>query len=175
MVTLDVRADIRAGAHPLGRIMQAVDTLGPRQALRLLAPFEPVPLYGLLAQRGFSHTTSTLPEGDYEVVFRRSPADAAPPSQPPKCGTKNSAADSASAQPGMAQGDRLEVDARGLEPPQPMVKVLEALAELPAGASLYARTDRRPMHLYAQLESRGFVGETEEQPDGTFLTHVYRR
>ena len=66
------------------------------------------------------------------------------------------------------------VDARGLEPPQPLVKILEALAGLPEGARLRARTDRRPMHLYAQLQERGFVGETEEQEDGSFVTHIRR-
>jgi hypothetical protein len=40
---------------------------------------------------------------------------------------------------------------------------------------LRARTDRRPMHLYAQLEERGFVGETQEQTDGSFVTNVHRR
>lgn len=68
----------------------------------------------------------------------------------------------------------VEVDARGLEPPQPMVKILEALAALPAGAELRARTDRRPVHLYAQLKERGFTATTEEQSDGTFLTHIRR-
>ena len=69
----------------------------------------------------------------------------------------------------------LEVDVRGLEPPQPLVKILEALATLPEGARLRAHTDRRPMHPYAKLEERGFVGETEEQKDGSFVTHVRRR
>ena len=54
------------------------------------------------------------------------------------------------------------------------MKILEALAALPEGARLRARTDRRPMPLYAQLEKRGFLGESEEQPDGSFITHVRR-
>jgi uncharacterized protein (DUF2249 family) len=69
----------------------------------------------------------------------------------------------------------VEVDARGLEPPQPMVRILEALASLPAGAELRARTDRRPLHLYAQLEQRGFTAETREEHDGSFVTHIRRR
>jgi TusA-related sulfurtransferase len=69
----------------------------------------------------------------------------------------------------------VEVDARGLEPPQPLVIILETLASLPAGAELRARTDRRPMHLYPQLEERGFTALTEEQPNGSFLTHIRRR
>ena len=68
----------------------------------------------------------------------------------------------------------VEVDARGLEPPQPLVKILEALTGLSEGAELHARTDRRPIHLYAQLEERGFTAETMEQSDGSFLTHVRR-
>jgi tRNA 2-thiouridine synthesizing protein A len=55
------------------------------------------------------------------------------------------------------------------------VKILEALATWPEGARLRALTDRRPMHLYAQLEERGFVAESQEQKDGSFVTHVRRR
>ena len=67
------------------------------------------------------------------------------------------------------------VDARGLEPPEPLVRILEAVSSLPREAQLHARTDRRPMHLYAQLEQRGFTGESEEQTDGSFITHIRRR
>jgi uncharacterized protein (DUF2249 family) len=64
------------------------------------------------------------------------------------------------------------VDARGMEPPQPLVIILESLEQLPAGAEMRARTDRRPLHLYALLEQRGFTGETEEQHDGSFITTI---
>jgi quercetin dioxygenase-like cupin family protein/uncharacterized protein (DUF2249 family) len=69
----------------------------------------------------------------------------------------------------------VEVDARGLEPPQPIVRILETLNTLPSDAALRARTDRRPMHLYSQLEVRGFVGTTEEDSDGSFITNIRRR
>jgi TusA-related sulfurtransferase len=68
----------------------------------------------------------------------------------------------------------LEVDARGLEPPQPLVRILEAVATLPDGATLRAHTDRRPMHLYALLAERGYRAETLEQSDGSFLTLIRR-
>ena len=55
-----------------------------------------------------------------------------------------------------------------------MVKILEALEDLPEGAGLRARTDRRPIHLHAQLEARGFMGNSEEQNDGSFITHIRR-
>lgn len=66
----------------------------------------------------------------------------------------------------------IQVDARGLEPPQPMMRILEALAALPPGAALQARTDRQPMHLLAHLEARGLCARTEVQADGSFLTHI---
>lgn len=53
-----------------------------------------------------------------------------------------------------------------------MVKILETLAVLPEGTEL--RADLRPMHLYAQLESRGFTGQSEEQDDGSVLTIIRR-
>jgi hypothetical protein len=55
-----------------------------------------------------------------------------------------------------------------------MIKILETLAKVPADTELRARTDRRPIHLYAQLEERGFSAQTEEQTDGSFLTHIRR-
>ncbi|MBI5801257.1 MAG: DUF2249 domain-containing protein [Verrucomicrobia bacterium] len=68
----------------------------------------------------------------------------------------------------------MNVDARGLEPPQPLVAILEVLSCLPEGSELHARTDRRPLHLFPLLEQRGFVGETEEQHDGSFVTTIRR-
>ena len=68
----------------------------------------------------------------------------------------------------------VKVDARGLEPPQPLVRILETLTSLPSNAKLHALTDRRPMHLYAHLEERGFSANTVEQSDGGFLTSIER-
>lgn len=69
-------------------------------------------------------------------------------------------------------GRVIELDARGLEPPQPMIRILEALRTLPEGGELRARTDRRPVHLYPLLEERGFRAESSEAPEGGFLTVV---
>jgi uncharacterized protein (DUF2249 family) len=161
VVTLDVRDDIRQGLQPCGKILQAASILKDGETLRLIAPFEPVPLFSLLASKGFSHQAKPLAAGDWEVLFSRT-------SEPLPAETQQATP----AQSACGCSQVVEVDARGLEPPQPMVKILEAVAALPTGASLFARTDRRPMHLYAHLEQRGFIGESEEQTDGSFLTHI---
>ena len=171
VVTLDVREDIRRGREPFGKIMQAVGALKPDQDFLLIAPFEPKPLYGVLGQQGFGHEARPTSGGDWEVRFTRSDAKATTRGPGPALTARRSCEPSASCD-GVPS---LEVDARGLEPPQPMVTIIEAVAKLPKGARLRALTDRRPMHLYAQLEERGFTGETEEQPDGSFVTYVQRR
>lgn len=168
MTLLDVRPDFRAGLHPCDKIQNALSSVGKDEALRLLVPFEPLPLFEVAASKGLGYHASQTAEGDWEVIFSPSLASPASPSSaaPPAacgCGCEESSAKAP-----------LEVDARGLEPPQPMVKILEALTTLPKGAALRARTDRRPVHLYPILESRGFRGKSEEQSDGSFITNIRR-
>ncbi len=67
-----------------------------------------------------------------------------------------------------------EVDARGLEPPQPMMAILSAVEELKSGATLRARTDRKPLHLYPELETRGVRYQSEPQSDGSWVTTLTR-
>lgn len=137
--------------------MAAVATLKPGQGLCLIAPFEPKPLYAVLGQRGFRHEVESRPDGSFAVTF--TPCG---PSQP------HSSASSV----GSSIAETFEVDARGLEPPEPMVRILEALAVLPADAKLTARTDRRPVHLLDQLTERGFCAESKPAEDGSFVTVI---
>jgi uncharacterized protein (DUF2249 family) len=164
VVQLDVREYILNGGHPFQKIMDAVSRLAANEKLMVIAPFEPVPLISILERKGFRHSTNRLASGDWEVVFSRSTAKT---EQPPvrTASTKVSPAET---------NESIELDARGLEPPQPMVRILEAAGGMPEGTVLHAKTDRRPMHLYAQLEARGFRGETEEQSDGSYITHIRR-
>jgi uncharacterized protein (DUF2249 family) len=166
IITLDVREDLRHGREPFSKVMSAVAQLPSDGRLRLLAPFEPTPLFSVLGNQGFDYESKLIQAGDREVVFtrRRGETTAFVPSARPPCSTVRT-----------EPTEIIDVDARGLEPPQPMVKILEALADLPAGAELRAHTERKPMHLYAQLEERGFVGQTEEQKDGSHVTHIRRR
>jgi len=162
--TLDVRADFCSGQHPCDKIQNAISNVGNGETLRLLVPFEPVPLFDMAAGKGLGHKSSQTPEGDWEVIFSRDIAAEAKPS--------NRASATSCGCNAPTTAEIVEVDARHLEPPQPMVRILEALARLREGASLRARTDRRPVHLYSHLEDRGFVGNSEEQTDGSFITHI---
>ncbi len=149
-VRLDVRDDIRQGREPFARIMAAVKALGPDQVLVLRAPFEPVPLYNALGKRGFAHWTERPAPDDWSVWFYREAESSAE-------GTSTPASDA---------GRRIVLDVRGLEPPQPMVRVLEEMDRLGPSAELEVHHDRRPMFLYPQLEERGFTHETDEPEPG---------
>jgi len=74
----------------------------------------------------------------------------------------------------VAGGGMRDVDARGLEPPEPLIRILQALEVLPAGATLRARTDREPCHLFGEATQRGFRHESKVQPDGSWLTVLTR-
>jgi len=59
------------------------------------------------------------------------------------------------------------IDARGLEPPEPMVRTLDALDHLESGDELLVLLPREPFPLYRALEINGFAWRTTCLPDGT--------
>jgi len=64
----------------------------------------------------------------------------------------------------------IEIDNRGLQPPEPMVRILSSIAELGAGDELVALMDREPMLLYPELERRGFAWEFAPRDDHFVIT-----
>lgn len=156
-VELDVRDDIAQGVEPFGKIIAAAKRLAPDEALVLRAPFEPVPLYGVLGRRGLTHWTERHDASDWSVWFYRDDAAAAAANPPAPAGTRE-----------------LVLDVRGLEAPQPMLAVLDRLDALVPGETLVVIHDRRPLFLYPQLADRGFVHETDE-PEARMVRIRIRR
>lgn len=64
------------------------------------------------------------------------------------------------------------LDNRGLEPPQPMMRTLQALEEMKSGETLTIINDRRPMFLYEQLDENGYKHTTSEREDGCFQIEI---
>ncbi len=69
---------------------------------------------------------------------------------------------------GEAAGEVL-IDARWLEPPEPLEKVLQALARLRPGQSIRLLLHREPVPLYALLAERGYRHDTRMQADGSYV------
>jgi TusA-related sulfurtransferase len=140
---LDVRPILRAGGEPFGAIMSAVRELAPGQSLRLLAPFRPDPLFQVLARQGLANDARQLDDGAWEVLFSpvREADDTAMPADP--------------AAPVTWPEPTKHIDCSGLEPPEPMVRVLATLETLEPGQVLFALLAREPLFLFPELQARG--------------------
>lgn len=155
-VELDVRPILRAGGEPFQKIMEAVAGIAPGQGLRLFATFKPVPLFGVLGSKGFSHEERQLDGGDWEILFRPTR-----PSTPAAAGAAPAAADTAR----WPQPAR-HLDNRELDPPEPMVRILAATEAMKEGEVLSALLCREPMFLIPELTKRGHAWRGGFEPDG---------
>ncbi|HWL46253.1 MAG TPA: DUF2249 domain-containing protein [Sphingomonadaceae bacterium] len=153
-VDLDVRPILRAGGEPFAEIMAAVTALEPRQGLRLLATFKPVPLFSVLGAKGYAHEAKELGGGDWEILFTPAGGDeAAAPA---------AVATDAAHWPAPVQ----ELDNRELDPPEPMVRILAATEALSKGEVLAALLCREPVFLLPELAKRGHAWSGGFEPDG---------
>ncbi|HVX75479.1 MAG TPA: DUF2249 domain-containing protein [Bradyrhizobium sp.] len=152
---VDVRPILRSGGEPFSIIMAALAGLEPGQGLRLYATFKPVPLFAVMADKGFAHSEQALDGGEWEILF--TPAEAKLEQAPSAAG---------SGFDGWPK-PAVELDNRDLDPPEPMVRILAAAEELGPGETLSALLRREPVFLFPQLEKRGFHYLGGFTPDGT--------
>lgn len=68
---VDARPTLAAGGEPFAEIMDAAGQVGEGEVLVVYAPFEPVPLEGVLGEQGFRHVADELEGGDWRVTFLR--------------------------------------------------------------------------------------------------------
>lgn len=163
-VELDVRPQLRAGEEPFSQIMAARREVPPGGAFAVRATFEPVPLYAVMRRQGLTHYTEELGHEDWRVWFY--PSDEAPGGDESAGDAGGpAAADDEPSTAAAADGDDgvVILDVRGLEPPEPMMRTLAALEELPVGSTLVQINVRVPQFLLPILEERGFSHEIREQ------------
>jgi len=161
---VSISLDVRGDAAPFAAISQAAGQLLPGEILNLRNSFEPLPLYEVLGRRGFAHWSTRQADDDWQIFFRREgpgQPDAAPASAASAAGAADPAA-------------RVVLDNRGLMPPEPMMRTLEALKTLPPDSSLLILTDRQPLLLYEALEEQGYDYQTIEASDNSYRTSITR-
>ena len=66
----------------------------------------------------------------------------------------------------------IELDNRGLDAPEPLLRILDALSEMVEGDRLIALIDREPMLLYPLLEQRGYLWTIVEEPEGWYRIEI---
>jgi uncharacterized protein (DUF2249 family) len=168
-VELDVRPILQGGVDPLKTILKAVEQLGPNEYLRLVNSFEPIPLYAVLGKRGFDHFTEHR-DGIFQVHFFRRMAAA----------NKLEHEDAKGREP---QGSQLqtparektiEIDVRELAPPEPMMKILEALPQVDERTLLFVHHHREPLFLYAKLQARGYKWNLDKISETYYHLRIWR-
>ncbi len=66
------------------------------------------------------------------------------------------------------------LDVRGLEPPEPMERVLGALDMLKPGEQLLMIIDRQPRPLYRILHNNGYAYRETLKPEGIFEILIWQ-
>src|SRR6185503_1385779 len=152
---IDVRDIMARGEEPFRAIMIVASSVPAGAAFRLVASFEPLPLYDVLAKQGFTHWSDEIGQGAWEVVFTRATDSAHQELEPQD--TPGSDDDWPT-----AITAEVTIDVRELVPPEPMIKILEALEQLQPGERLLVHHVRRPIHLYDRLNEMGYAHQTRD-------------
>jgi len=164
---IDVRADLKGGQDPFERIMKEVSQLAVGQGFRLRAPFNPVPLRGVLAERGMASYGEPEDGGGWTVYFH---AAQSPLSESPA----NAKTDDL-----QILGRTAHLDVRRLEPPQPLVEILTLLDSPDAPEEVFVRIHREPVFLFPELSERDWeyeVLEHKQSDEGEeFLLYLSKR
>lgn len=74
--------------------------------------------------------------------------------------------------PIMADALPITIDARHMQPPEPMERVLEALDLLEPGNEIHLLIYREPVPLYNVLRRNGYSHVTERDANNTFVVRI---
>lgn len=69
----------------------------------------------------------------------------------------------------------IKLDVCGLEPPEPMERVLDALSHLAPTQRLCMVIDREPRPLYRILDNNGFLHSTHARPDHLYEILIWHK
>lgn len=161
---LDVRDMLAAGREPFPAVMAAAETVKRGGALWLRAPFEPVPLYSVMAGKGFvarsRQGTGAAGVPYWDVLFRRREESVL------SDGDGDLAED--------PDEGLVELDLRDAPEPELSRRLLNTLESLRYDDVLLVRHRDRLDSLLPALAEHGFSHRSEENDCGGNLTRVWR-
>ncbi|MBF0610837.1 MAG: DUF2249 domain-containing protein [Magnetococcales bacterium] len=148
-VKIDTRPLLDQGIDPFNQIQASLASLPSQGMILLIIPFQPLPLYQVLAGLGYGYQAAYGEDNWHIGVFAKTAEQKAPP--PPAL-----------------------LDVRDLPPPEPMVRVLQAVTGLQPGQSIQVIHHRLPHLLYPRLAERNLQVTTREEEDGSVLLTITR-
>ena len=161
----DVRPILEAGKDPLKEILHEVKKLRKGKALSIVNSFEPIPLYELLGNKGFSHW-SEYKDDCWKVYFFNE---------------KDELLQVEGRQEIHKSIDRgnfenvIELDVHDLTPPEPMIKILENLDRIDDKSVMVVYHHREPLLLYPKLDERGYEAACNKINDEKYQVLIIKK
>jgi uncharacterized protein (DUF2249 family) len=146
---LDIRPLTAKGLDPIQMVIRSTTELKPGQYLHLLLNEQPEIYLCALDRLGYEGFTE-IKNGVWNAYFRKEKV-----SFPGPC--------------------VVELDVRGLEPPLPLLKVLESLPSVSEGGVLKVFYPNCPDSLADKLRARGFEVEWEEAEGASYVMQVWKK
>jgi uncharacterized protein (DUF2249 family) len=160
---LDVRPLLAAGQDPFAQVMSASAKVPSGGFLVIDAPFDPAPLRRVLAGKGFTSLGRQIGPNHWRICWRREEEASVREETPvPRHGPE----------PWQA-ADGTHLDVRGLQPPEPMTRVLD-LIDQGNSDRLVLHHDREPFLLYPMLAERGWSCLSIEHLEGEVRIRLVR-
>ncbi|PCJ43295.1 MAG: hypothetical protein COA81_04445 [Alphaproteobacteria bacterium] len=163
---MDVRPILARGDDPLEQILAKVELLAVQDILLIEAPFDPLPLRRMLTGRGYASHAVPLSPKHWQVFFKKQ--DGAKLPDLPNLSDLP-------AFPLYRQDGVLEMDLRGLEPPNPMIAILKVIESGKAGDKFIVRLMRNPVYLYPELVERNWQAQVLEERDDGLRVEITKR
>jgi hypothetical protein len=159
IIELDVREILRGGGEPLPQILGAAERLPEGWVLHLRSPFQPIPLYAVMAERAFRHHSTMFAGDDWSTWFWRAHEEVA--------ATQAAPAPVVPRTPAPADAR----DLRDFPPPEPLLAILAHVQDV--GTPCRVVLPYAPTPLAALLEGHGWeVGPSEELADGSVVVAI---
>jgi TusA-related sulfurtransferase len=171
-IELDVRSHLRQKLEPFKLIMDQVKKLKKEDTLILHAIFKPTPLLGIMKVKGYVNKVEKIENDHWITTFIHKSR---------KHELENHLEDIDEFNNEKINEKRrdhsraYELDNRGLEPPQPMIRTLKKLEEAQAGDTVKIHNDRVPMFLIEELNTLGYPYEVESQSDGSAKVTIIKK
>ncbi len=141
------------GNDPFETVVSTFDRLTPGESFTLVVSFDPKPLIAFLSRRGAATRLLQNERGDVRYLIT----------------SGGSSGKNGNGVCPFINADGV-MDLRHLDPPEPMVQILETLDKASSGTAVIAMLSRVPGHLVAMLERRGIPVNLEEKDGGFVIT-----
>ena len=160
IILLDVREDLENGIDPFKEIMSTIKDFKQGDVLKIINTFVPSPIINVLKQKGYESKVEHISEKEIHTYLKKVSEDKSLDLN--EKAKEKAATDQLDLVLATFKEKFKEMDVRDLEMPEPMVKILEELKNVPEDYALYVHHKKVPQFLLPQLDERGYVYLTKE-------------